>query len=696
MILLMAAALRYYRTVAKSLGWLIVHGLAVSVVGCGGAPRAPNPSRVALAVAEETLHASAPTDIDEPVRTRVAPWTSELRSPGAPPRLVVHRNVGWVDSAAFSADGHLLAISSNDEAILFDTASGRELQRFPTAIGQKTRLGLVAGGRRLLFGTSAQVYDVPTGHIVANLADPEKANGFLEAHSWSDDALHVLAVGVGVEWGSRTLAIYDVDTTRPRWTRPDLRPLAMSAGAERVAAFEPGKKPGEGVLVILDGATGKTLSTLPKMNIAGDDSTLLAFSSDGSALALALASQIVVFESSTGLERARITPPGASDFSDLRFVEGRRLLYVGYATQTASHVVVDVDTKRETVRADDLAWNPAFEGGALLGFALVDGRPKRLVRIDPSTGARTPIGKDLESKESVLAYHANGKVLVSPGHPTLVDLATGVETPLSGDSLGIQAIAPTATRRIMLSVGKGVERNARLFDLGSGETLFSNENARFMAVSPDGSWVGAGNDVTSTDDAHAPIHVEGVVTAIGPNASWILTDDAMYCPLQGVLARVAAPVAVTPMDLFVSGNLESVTNDGQIVASVVDRRLTVWEGCTGKTLWTRPADPRAGTAGFTGLGFDPSGTKLYASAFPNGVFLDPKTGEKLPSPGWDLEGFRIRHRLGHDGQTWMLSGEQSARRDHPRTGRAPVLASDRRREGGELPHRWRLRGYGQR
>ncbi len=201
-------------------------------------------------------------------------------------QLARMRHDGGVTAVAFSPDGARLATASHDRTVrLWQVPAGTELTQMRND-GPVTAVAFSPDGRRLATASSdrtAKLWEVATGRQVALM----RHDGPVTAVAFSSDGTRLASAGSGVRlWEvstGRELAAYALDD---RWAQA----VAFSPDLTRMAAGRTDAR-----VQLCELATGTQLAEMK----VGSSVTALAFSPDGSQLAIAGGETVELREAAT-------------------------------------------------------------------------------------------------------------------------------------------------------------------------------------------------------------------------------------------------------------------------------------------------------------------------------------------------------------------------------------------------------------
>jgi RNA polymerase sigma factor (sigma-70 family) len=229
---------------------------------------------------------------------------------------------GPVHALAYLADGKTLVTAGDDHTLRhWDTASGREIRRFP-GMGSVVFAPCFAGASNVLalpIGNEVRLCEPATGKELRRFRYPDHVRQV--ALTPDGKTLAVYAGGKDL-----TLRLVDAATGKERLARRDaghIQSMAFSPGGEVLALG-----PQDPVLLLLDAATGSEIyKQRPTENV-----TNLTFSPDGKTLAGGAGYGTLRFwEVATGKERAQWPDRDLRSGSAMAFSPDGRLLALGDA-----------------------------------------------------------------------------------------------------------------------------------------------------------------------------------------------------------------------------------------------------------------------------------------------------------------------------------------------------------------------------
>jgi RNA polymerase sigma factor (sigma-70 family) len=181
----------------------------------------------------------------------------DLRTGAELSRIKPERDRPDVHGMAFSPDGRLVALGGQWEyCAVYETASGKEIKRFPTG-STVYCVAFAADGKTLLVGThfgNITQWDVASGKSLAASASP----------TGPITAIRFAAAGRQLLTLSDTHALYDWKTGAERQrfaAAPGFYPWSTALSPDETHLASPAA--GEEAIVILDSKTGKAIRELP-------------------------------------------------------------------------------------------------------------------------------------------------------------------------------------------------------------------------------------------------------------------------------------------------------------------------------------------------------------------------------------------------------------------------------------------------
>ncbi len=459
---------------------------------------------VALCVALPTWGQEPPKEA-RPARTRIDLHGDPLPK-GAVARLgsVRFRHEGAVRSVAFSADGKLLAASSDGRnmVVLWERSTGRKVREI-LAPGPPARLRFSPSGKRLYgFSRTIHVWDVETGTDAKGLPPPP-------ADAWglgySPDAREALLF----QHKKKEIVRWDIEMGKElgRYPQPKGYPGAVARVGDQLLMAP--QLTGNAIEV-WDVAREKLLWSVETVREKDDTGWLMTFSSEGKLFAIASPPRVIsVYESLTGKLIRRFEADAIGNYYSLSFSPDGRT--VAASNRDGVLRLWDMESGRERVKI------PAIQGWTTEVFFAPDSKSF-------ATGGPN-------NAHAVLLWETTtGKPIDPfPGHSSLVSSVS---------------FAPDGQTAATSSWFRG-DPIVRLWDPQSGRLLRSLEargshGVSAVAFSPDGAmlaacgWFGANNvwiwDVASGRQRHALAgHEAGCnCVAFSPDGKRLASGDHYY------------------------------------------------------------------------------------------------------------------------------------------------------------------------
>lgn len=508
---------------------------------------------------------------------------------------------GSVTALAYSADGKLLAASSNgdNQVAVWEVPSGKRRLRFTLPGGDTSgavALRFTAGDARLvsLGGRGVvRVHDLATGKELPD----ERERGV---------ALVMATPSAGDAWGLRRAG-----------------PVASADG--RLVAT-----PADKAVAVTEKATGRELHRLVGH---GGDIFRLAFSVDGKTLlSTAFDSTVRLWDLGTGKERARVEPGHGNPVAVLS-PDGKTVATGG---ANSPHAVVFWDA---ATGKPDPAF-PAGNTGPVYGLAVSpDGqlaataswvRGEATIWLwEAATGKPVGTLSGHARGTFAVAFAPDGRRLASSGwsgDPTVRvwDVASGREVhTLAGHQAGVTCLSfsPDGKR---LASGDSFNRGAyfgrvRLWDADGGKLVHELSGpagaVRAVAFTPDGRTLLAAHDqgvhlwdaVGGRPLGALPGAVQANDLALSPDGQVLATVPFMGRPQLWELAT-RRPIATLPAG--VTGVRVAFAADGRFLAVGGEGAVHVYDRALREKALTRPGH-RDNVAA---VAFAPDGTRLFSSA----------------------------------------------------------------------------------
>jgi WD40 repeat protein len=382
-------------------------------------------------------------------------WEWEFFQRVVRPPLFIAAHAGPLGRAAFSADGKLLAVSWNGEAVkILDGLNGKELFRFPTS---QTCLAVSGDGKLLAApavgaGTDVAVWDLTTRQRKQTLTGHAKAVTCL---AFSEDNAFVLAGG---EDG--TVRSWAVDTGKAHQVfQGNGQPVRAIAPRQRSSWIATGA--GDQILL----SSTKTGAQIKGGVLPHKGVTALAFTSDGKQLASAGADKAVrtwAINADTNVVQA------------LRVLAGHKGVIENLAFKSDNRHLCSADGDGQVLVWDVVAGKAArgFAGhnGAVRGLA-----PRPDGRVLVSAGADGlvrghdfvvgPVQKTVQAHAgscNCVAFSPDGRTLATGGADKRVKLASYYYPPLDltleGHTLPVERVLFSPDGNWLVSLGLDKER----------------------------------------------------------------------------------------------------------------------------------------------------------------------------------------------------------------------------------------------
>jgi RNA polymerase sigma factor (sigma-70 family) len=402
---------------------------------------------------------------------------------------------------AFAPDGKLLATSGDDGTIrLLNPATGAKQARIRGHFRPLQSLAFSPDGRALLSAGhdhTLRLWDVATGKEQSRLYEGKPPPPALDGGYLCSDAVFS-PDGKLVAWASDTgdggrigmsIFLFDAQTGKEvRRINPGLSAtfdaLAFSADGQTLASGGADK-----TIRLWDVATGKERHPFPPVPRPG----VPAVSPDGRVLAALDGRDLALFDAVTGRElrrwRAVENSENPWEITEMAYLpDGRHLVTAGWGPVVR---VWATTTGKEVRRFRENEY--VTEGLSPDGARLVtsEGRGQKSLQV-----------WDVASGKKVRSFGTGAKVVFAPDGKTLAaleddengprfwDASTGRPLPqlsLHGkdlDAIAVAAFSPDGKR--LVTFGFGSRQAVRLWDLGTGETLWGRDGDGAFAFSPDG------------------------------------------------------------------------------------------------------------------------------------------------------------------------------------------------------------------
>jgi WD40 repeat protein/class 3 adenylate cyclase len=539
-------------------------------------------------------------------------WDTATWKPVGPP--LRSSQGGWEEGVDFSPDGRTLAISGPEGRVeLWDVATRKKRRELadPGASADEPALSVVRyspDGRIIAAGAKATnhvtLWNAATGRVVAGPIITNPPGSGAQSVSFSPDSRRIAVPGA-----PGTVGIWDVNTGRRVGTplrvgTADVEEAIFAAHGRILIASDD-----SGSVSFVDTETGKQIRR--PLSVGSKPAAALALSPGGSLLAAAsFEGSVFVWDTKTGEPYGTPLTADASPVSDVVFSpDGQTLV--------SAHL-------RSAV-----AWN--MNGKQVIGAPL---------------GGPTDLTTDV-------AFSPNGKRLAVgrfDGRMTLYDTAT--RRPARRIDVGSPVTAVAyAPGGGLIAVGT-INGRLRLFDPTSGRGVGSLLGGRKavvwqLAFSPDGRLLAAAVDPNGIDGFYAQkregevqlwdVHTRGRVgRRIAPGAGSVLA--VAFNRMGTMLATASYRGQVDLWDVATQarrGKAMKVSDEGfPSVAFDPNGRTVVAGGAIGPVRAWRVADQRPAfppltghTGPITGASFDPSHSFLATTTFFGATRLwDPATG----------------------------------------------------------------------
>jgi WD40 repeat protein len=513
-----------------------------------------------------------------------------------------------IKAVALSADGRYVVTGSSDTtAILWDAASGRQLQAFRGHTGEITSLAVSGDGRRLLTGSwdqTAILWDAQTGARLRTF--PE--------HTLAVTAVALSADGRRAVTGSdRKAILWDVQTGRElqSFAHPaTVNGLALSADGKYVLAGT-----SDDVAFLWDARTGAKLRTFEgharKMIGAAQEAGpgAVAFGSDGRHVLTGSVDQTaILWDATTAAKLQTFKGHTGSVRSVALGGDGKRVL-----TGSADHTAILWDADGEGTTPGRFGNKlQTFKGhtSAITSVALSkDGQrvltgsvDRRAILWDAATGRVLQTFTGHVSGARAVALGGDGKHILAgyaDGAAVLWDGRTGQKLQtLAGHTDWVRSVALGGDgKRVLTGAGSyhGTDRTAILWDVPTGRKLhtftahtgtvaavaLSADGARALTGSADKTailWDANSGDKLRTFTGHTDL-VHSV--ALGGDEKRLLTGS-----FDKVILRDAG--TGEQIKTFEGCSVAVWSADGRwvVTGSFATKTATLWDADTGKQLQT--------------------------------------------------------------------------------------------------------------
>ncbi|MFL6199352.1 MAG: AAA family ATPase [Thermoanaerobaculia bacterium] len=622
-----------------------------------------NERATALQDAVGNLLGAAAQRLLDPVDADTAPVVAALATEGwklahtadawnAAQRLPVTGTVAIATSVrtvAFSPDDKLVLTGGEDDIVLIDASTGKELRRI--AQHDVSSVAFSADGRVWAAGDRGgivQLVDSMTGKEVTRIAH----DGPVTALAFSPDG-HLLATG------SEDRIVRLIETEK--WTV--VRRISHG-GAVRALAFS-----SDGGLLATgsDDRTACLIDTRGAREIArfGHDGPVLtvAISSDGKSLATGSEDHTArVFDTSSGKETMRFLHEG--NVLSVAFSPDNRLIATGSEDFLArlidrerGEVVSKFPHNREVcvVRFSPDGRKFATGSGDGLGRLVDVARNQELVRIKH------------EGPVQALAFSANGAFLVTgnPTWPPTFQAAVKITALTSDRSIarmandGDKVLMFSPDSRTILALNR-YGGGARLFDVGTGgrKSIPNDNNILAAALSPDGRllatarWGGAARLIELPGGAEI-----ARITGDGDELAYAFSPDGHFSATAHADGTVRVSDAATRRELWrihVDATTQDVvfSPDARLLAILDDKYdVRLVESATGRDV-SRLHDPNGA------VNISPDGRRFYVNT--GSSLIDTATGREIAPLAHD--GWVLTSAFSPDGRLLATGGRDSLAR----------------------------------
>jgi WD40 repeat protein len=561
-----------------------------------------------------------------------APAPAEVRKPGVRPvadplpagvrvrlGLLRLRHGGFVNTAAFSPDGKMLASGGRDSLVrLWEVPTGKELRRFEGHPWPVSSVLFSTDGKTLVSADligSIRFWDVRTGHERHRINQPGREFSRLQL---SPDGRTLAAASCHPTGTEGTVHLWALDTGKEirqikLYKRSRVAALAFSPDGKLLASA-----PMEQELNLWDLATGKQVR---RIEVKGALISEVAFCSDGKSLLglSGLTGTLLSWDLATGKVRHRVesgvAQAGASLLSFALLPGGRTLLVLRLGGGLTTFDAVTLKELRRFGSAEDSGRKLILSrDGKRLAF--LDGDNSITLAQADSGKAIGPRGGHWTAVRS-LAWSADGKLVVTAGDntPVVWDAASGKELHrLRGHRGMVNRVAFLPDGKTLVSGSQ--DRSVCFWETATGKELRRYQALEQLhAVSPDGKLLAA-------------------LTSGTGESSLVVRDTAAGKELR----RLPFP----PEQGSLSALVFSPDGRTLVAGRAYARKIKRWDVASGKELppFDFPPRPRSfDVSGVRSLAFSPDG-KVLASVHHNGTvrLWDAQTGATLR----DLS-YRSRH-----------------------------------------------------
>jgi RNA polymerase sigma factor (sigma-70 family) len=617
------------------LAWVLALGLAAtgtSLLGHQARSGRPPEARA------EGGPTPVPQGADRPKQNQGVPARTDRYGDPLPPWALARmgtirfRHGGAVSGLAFSPDGRTIGSGSFDRTVrLWEAATGKELRRFQMFQGFAEEVAFAPDGKKLFArppGRKAYIWELGSGKLTGLLG---RQNEEMTCFAPAPDGKTVATGHRDFNRRNHVIRFWDVASGK------ELRQIDGHEKAIMNMAFSPDGKLLASVsldqtLRLWRPDTGKEVrkigltDALPKYGPLA-----LAFSPDGTILALGTPKAIRLWDPATAKEQGKL-PGHESAVWSLVFAAGGKTLYS--SGQDGRIRRWDVAAGKELPGfKDDASGLIALSAD---GKFLASGRGPGVIRLwDPATGEEIRPSGGHRSRIWSVALAPDGKTLATAGADGTLRLwesATGKEVAqVTGHQGQLYSVTWSADGKALLAGGD--DQIIHLWDPSTGKELrrFRGHEGRIFMV-------------TITSD--------GKTLASG-SGDWTtrLWDVATGRELRTLETDAVHDLALSP--------------DGKVLASAsfgADRVITLWDAATGKEV-RRLEGHENQVSSFV---FSADGRTLVSGSIAGAIHLwDVDTGKLLrklakePAPSGETRQV-TRVALSPDGKT-LLSGEEDGR-----------------------------------